>query len=368
MTREHYLTLISWFGPRTQGLGSLLREYGTPQALFTADWQVERATELLGALPEASQGRLMAVRKSWPRRNLGGAQANAAQTLCGTFIPFGDCRYPPALREVPDPPPWLFCRGNPECLLRPTVAIVGSRRASHGGLRAAECIAERLAAAGYTVCSGLALGIDAAAHRGALQAGQTVAVLASGVDRPSPLRHRQLAEHITQAGCLVSELPAGTPPSKHLFPRRNRIISGLAQATIIVEAALPSGSLHTAAAALEQGREVYALPWSIFHAQGAGCLRLLRDGATPITALEELSRLFPGLADYSDATHKMPEGRGGQILQLLGDTGLSLGDLRQSTGMQTSELLAVLGDLEIQGWLCTIDGRYCRDDCKPCQP
>ncbi|WOJ92488.1 DNA-processing protein DprA [Congregibacter variabilis] len=367
MTREHYLALLSWFGPQTQGLGALLREYGTPQALLTANWQDIHAAEQLAAAPPATQRALGLARKHWPRRNSKAPSVNAVKAPSDIFIPFGDLHYPPSLRAAPDPPPWLFCRGDPACLLRPTVAVVGSRRASHAGLRGAELIAERLAAAGYTVCSGLALGIDGAAHRGALKAGCTSAVLASGIDRASPVRHRPLAEQITQTGCLVSELPAGTPPAKHQFPRRNRIISGLAQATIIVEAALPSGSLHTAAAALEQGRDVYALPWSIFHAQGAGCLRLLRDGATPITALADLASWFPGVAGQRNAPEQMPSGSAGEILQLLGDDGLSLQALVQSTGMLIPQLLALLSELEVQGWLTLSDGRYCRDNRKPCQ-
>ncbi|MFT4874316.1 MAG: DNA processing protein [Congregibacter sp.] len=367
MTREHYLTLLSWSGAQTQGLGTLLREYGTPQALFSANWQDERGIAYLAALPGTTQRVLSRARKHWPRRNPNASTMTSLAVQSDAFIPFGDVQYPAILRDVPDPPPWLFCRGDPACLSRPTIAVVGSRRASHGGLRAAELISGRLAAAGYTVCSGLALGIDGAAHRAALAQGHTVAVLASGVNRASPLRHRQLAEQITETGCLLSELPPGTPPSKHQFPRRNRIISGLAQATIIVEAALPSGSLHTAAAALEQGREVYALPWSIFHEQGAGCRRLLRDGATPITALDELPSLFPGVSQRKECTQLAPPGRAGKLLQLLGDHSLSLQALRQNSGMPITELLALLGDLEVQGWVRNIDGRYCRDDCKPCQ-
>ncbi|MDP5070849.1 MAG: DNA-processing protein DprA [Congregibacter sp.] len=377
MTREHYITLLSWFGAHTQGLGTVLCEYGTPAALFAADWQDERGSEQFAALPGATQRLLLSVRRQWPRRNpkaplraafeapaLG--SANTQQPGLDAFIPLTDPRYPPALRDIPDPPPWLFCRGDPGCLQRPVVAMVGSRRASHAGLQAAELISQRLAGAGYTVCSGLALGIDAAAHRGALQAGQTVAVLASGVDRASPHSNRQLAEDICRTGCLLSELPATTAPSKYQFPRRNRIISGLAQATIIVEAALPSGSLHTAAAALEQGREVFTLPWSIFHEQGAGCRRLIRDGATPITALEELSELFPGVAGDPFSSSQRLSGAAGRLLELLGDEGLPLPVLAQALNMAIPDLLALLGELELQGCLRNIDGRYCRHDYKPC--
>lgn len=368
MTREQHLTLLSWAGLQTQGLGTLLRGFASPGALFAANWQEETLRPHLAILPHSTQTMLLRAQKHWPRRNPKAARNLFIFGQSDTFIPIGDPRYPPMLREAPDPPPWLFCRGNPACLAQAAVAVVGSRRASHGGLRAAQQISAHLAAAGYAVCSGLALGIDAAAHRGALETGATVAVLASGVDRPSPLRHQRLAEQIVEAGCLVSELPATTAPSKYQFPRRNRIISGLSQATIIVEAALPSGSLHTAASALEQGREVYTLPWSVFHEQGAGCRRLLRDGATPITALEELPNLFPGVRDCREAQRELPSGLAGSLLRVLGDEGLSLQSLGQAMEMPVPELLALLSDLELQGWLCSIDGLYCRSDFKPCQP
>jgi DNA processing protein len=246
--------------------------------------------------------------------------------------------------------------------------MVGSRRASHAGLSAAEQIARRLAAAGYTVCSGLALGIDGAAHRGALQSGYTVAVLASGLDLASPHRHRKLAEDIRTAGCLVTELPFGTAPSKHQFPRRNRIISGLARATIIVEAALPSGSLHTAAAALEQGREVLTLPWSLFHSQGAGCRQLLRDGATLISSLDDLPELFPGVEGAaSTQAAALPRGAAGELLRLLGDGALSAEDLARASGLGIGPLLVLLGELEVAGWLSRADGLYSRSGCKPCE-
>ncbi|EAQ97574.1 DNA-processing protein DprA [Congregibacter litoralis] len=367
MTREQFQILLSWSGARIQGLGGLLREYSSPDLLFSADWQSEPVKEQLSTLPNATQSMLLRARKNWPRRNPRGYSSGSDPGGSQAFIPLGAEEYPDALYAIPDPPPWLFCQGDPACLAQPAVAIVGSRRASHGGLRAAREIAGRLAAAGYTISSGLALGIDAAAHRGALETGRTVAVLASGLEQASPLRHRALAAEIAASGCVVSELPGPVPPSKHQFPRRNRIISGLTQATIIVEAALPSGSLHTAAAALEQGREVYTLPWSIFHEQGAGCRRLIRDGATPITAMDDLSALFPGVAPVAAPEEIAPTGPAARILRLLGDDGLSLRALHDAMDMSVPDLLALLSDLEVQGWLSSIDGRYCRNDCKPCQ-
>lgn len=350
-TRDDFFTLLGWVGAATEGLGALLLDTGSPAAAVAAP--IER----LAALPAATRNALHAARSAWPRppaHRRWGALSDSS-----LFVPISDARYPQPLREIPDPPPWLFCRGDLACLARPAVAIVGSRRASHGGLRAAGELAERLGRSGYTVCSGLALGIDAAAHRGALAGGKTVAVLASGLDRASPQQHRQLAQDVVDAGCLVSELPPGTPPSKYQFPRRNRIISGLASATIIVEAALPSGTLHTAAAALEQGRDVYTLPWSIYHAQGAGCLRLLRDGATPITHIDDLSTLFPGVcASSSKAERPLPHGQPGHILTLIGDSGLSVETLCRETGLAPGPMLIILAELEMGGWITRCDGHY----------
>ena len=382
---ERYAVLRSWVGLQTQGLGALLREYTRLEsALYASEAR-------LAQLPPATQRVLKAARDAWPRprpappgarapfgpsapngppRPFPGApRSERTSALPGDpgavagptrFVPITDPAYPALLREAPDPPPWLFCRGDLRCLARPAVALVGTRRASRAGLKVAESLARTLAEGGYTVCSGLALGIDAAAHHGALERGVTAAVLASGVDRPSPYRHQSLARRIAERGCLVSELPDGTAPSRAGFPRRNRIISGLCSATIIVEAALPSGSLHTAAAALEQGRDVYVLPWSVFHQQGAGCLALLRDGATPITDLDELSAHFPGvLAPAPSSAPRIPA-PGRRLLACIGDGGATLDALQRDSGLSADALLATLTNLELDGWVCRADGRYRR--------
>ncbi len=288
--------------------------------------------------------------------------------LSTTFTPITAEAYPDRLRQTPDPPPWLFHRGSLDCLKGPAVAVVGSRRASKGGLQAAERIAESLAAGGYTICSGLALGIDAAAHRGALRGGITAAVLASGVDRPSPHRHGALAQELMREGCLLSELPDGAPPTKAGFPRRNRIISGLCEATVIVEAALRSGSLHTASAALEQGRDVFVLPWSVFHEQGAGCLALLRDGAQPITDLDDLTNLFPRLSPAAEGSRGLrgvsrrddPSVVGRQILNCLGDEPAIFDDVQRASGLSVDDFLAAVAELEVDGWVGRSDGRLIR--------
>lgn len=352
-TRIEYTTLLSWVGDSTEGLGALIAEAGSPAAAVAA--QPER----LAGLPSRTQKALHCARSHWPRpRDSAPTRDDAVHD--SQFIPITDTRYPPALRAIPDPPPWLFCRGDAACLQAPSVAIVGSRRASRGGLEVARRLGEALARSGYTVCSGLALGIDASAHVGALEAGRTVAVLASGVDRPSPQRHRMLARRIIGQGCLLSELPPATAPAKHRFPRRNRIISGLCEATIIVEAALPSGSLHTAAAALEQGRDVYVVPWSLLHPEGAGCLRLLRDGAVPITGLDELQDWFPRVeaAASQRLDRPQPTDAAAQLLVLLGDAMLSLDELQRASGLAPGPLLALLGQLEVDGWILRHADRY----------
>jgi DNA processing protein len=197
-------------------------------------------------------------------------------------VPFGSAAYPEALAVLADAAPLLWVRGAPRALAPPLVAVVGARVATAYGLRQARQLARDLAAAGVGVVSGLARGIDAAAHRGALEAGgSTVAVLGCGADRVYPAAHRRLADSIAACGAVVSELPPGAPPLPHHFPLRNRLISGLASAVVVVEARLRSGSLVTAAHAADQGREVLAVPGPVDAPTSDGPNRLLRDGAAP---------------------------------------------------------------------------------------
>jgi DNA processing protein len=365
---QDYLSLLALTGDRTAGLGELLLEFGSPGAALAAP------DERLARLPPATQQALDRARASWQRRRPRGVDDRGGDPLrergsgAVHFLPIVDARYPDALRQTPDPPPWLFCRGDPARLARPTIAVVGARRASRAGLQAAGEIGRRLASRGYLVCSGLALGIDAAAHRGALESGLTAAVLACGLDRVSPRQHEALGLEVARSGCLLSELPFGTTPDRWRFPRRNRIISGLSQATIIVEAALPSGSLHTASAALEQGRDVYVLPWSVFHAGGRGGLRLLRDGALPITDLDDIDDHFPALTPLDAMSAQSPGAEsnpapgadGALILEHLGDASLSSGELLAGTGLTPQSLYSALAELELNAVLERHDGRYRR--------
>jgi len=216
------------------------------------------------------------------------------------IIPLSSEDYPALLKQIHRPPPLLYVRGDITQLHRPQLALVGSRKPSAGGLENAMAFGRYLAASGFTVTSGLALGIDGAAHRGALKAGgSTIAVLGCGIDKIYPYRHTELAEHIVASGgALVSEFPIGTPPTPALFPQRNRVISGLSMGVLVIEAALRSGSLITAREGLQQGREVFAIPGSIHNPQSKGCHRLLKDGATLVESAQDLVNELQGLMEF----------------------------------------------------------------------
>jgi DNA processing protein len=275
------------------------------------------------------------------------------------------------LREIHDPPPLLYVRGDPALLREAQLAVVGSRRASPAGLRAAEVLSGQLTSAGLHICSGLALGIDGAAHLGALAAGgKSIAVMATGIDKVYPLRHRELAGELEQLGCLVTEFPPGTPPRRENFPQRNRIISGLSLGVLVVEAALPSGSLITAGTALQQGREVFALPWSMFHKGGEGCLHLLRDGAKMVQTiddvLEELGPLYALQQDLfasAQGNEEQIEGLPGGLQPLLEWVGFELTTVDQLLKVSTKPVAQVLADLsalEMAGLIVRSAGGYIR--------
>lgn len=190
-----------------------------------------------------------------------------------------DTTYPTLLRQIPDPPPVLYRRGTWQDLNTPQIAMVGARHASPQAQKLAQTYARELAANGLVVTSGMAVGIDAFAHKGALESGHTIAVLGTGIDKIYPNRHHWLAQQILEQGCLLSDHPVGTDPTNYTFPKRNRIVSGLSRLVIVVEAARNSGSMITARHALDQNKELMVFPWSALHSQGLGCLDLLVDGA-----------------------------------------------------------------------------------------
>jgi DNA processing protein len=223
------------------------------------------------------------------------AEIKAAKAAGATMICAGDPHYPDALRNIADAPPILWCMGDPAHLLRPMVAMVGARNASSLGTRMARALARELGEAGFVIVSGLARGIDTAAHAAALDSG-TVAVLAGGVDVVYPAENAQLARDIAKNGLRLSEQPIGLVPQARHFPRRNRIISGLAHGVIVIEAAAKSGSLITARCGLDQGREVMAVPGHPFDARSSGCNMLIRDGARLVRNAADVIEALPPLA------------------------------------------------------------------------
>lgn len=259
--------------------------------------------------------------------------------------------YPALLAELSDAPPLLFVAGAAQILDSPQLAMVGSRHASRPGLDTAQAFARSLAHAGFTITSGLALGIDGAAHQGALDvAGKTVAVLGTGLQRLYPARHRQLAvDIIEQGGALVSELPLDCPPQAGNFPRRNRIISGLSLGVLVVEASPSSGSLITARLAAEQGREVYAIPGSIHHPGARGCHQLIRDGATLVESVEDILQALRGWQLTTPVATNAPASAHHPLLDLLRAAPQSSEALALGSGWSLPAVLAALTELELDG-------------------
>lgn len=277
--------------------------------------------------------------------------------------------YPALLGEILSQPPLLFCRGDVTALARPQIAIVGSRNASPAGLATARAFAGDLAAAGFVITSGMALGIDGMAHEGALAAGgQTIAVLGCGADLAYPRRHTALAARIRGQGCIVSTLLPGTPPLAHNFPLRNRIISGLVLGVLVVEAAPDSGSLITARFAAEQGREVFAIPGSIHAPTARGCHQLIREGATLI---ETSAQLVEAVMHFSRADPQLPlpmptppcsahdailDGEEMRLLAALSPAGSAVDTLVQATAMPAARVNALLGALAMGGHVHALAG------------
>lgn len=294
------------------------------------------------------------------------------------ILPQDDVRYPALLKEIHGAPVILFVRGNVKLLSRPQIAIVGSRNPTHIGREIATQFSKHFSETGFTVTSGLAVGIDAAAHLGGLMGvGSTVAVLAHGLHTIYPASHRSLAHTIVEKGVLVSEFPIGTPPLQSHFPRRNRIISGLTMGTLVVEAAIKSGSLITAQLALEQGREVFAIPGCIHSPLAKGCHALIRQGAklveTAQHVIEELGALMKFVTHAVDSRDRQmemsmepPENRPaltpeqGRVLELVGYECTSVDALIVRAGLTARMVSSMLLDFELQGYIASVPGGYAR--------
>jgi len=337
---------------------TLVESFATPRAVLDAPGDAFAAA----GLPPAAVASL--------RTAAGRARAEARKlTAAGaTLVAWSDRAYPPALRHIAQPPLVLAVRGRLGGAGEPAIAIVGARRASEYSLRLAEELGRGFAQAGVTVVSGLAAGVDAAAHRAALAAGgRTVAVLGTGIDRVYPSWHRGLARAIAGQGALLSEFPCGSPPLQFHFPRRNRIISGLTRGTIVVEAAADSGSLITAACALEQDRQVFAVPGPVGVAAHLGPNRLIQQGAKLVLRVEDVveelwPELLPRLAARrtaaAEATLTTPER---QILAAIGAAERHVDEVIRQAAVPPGTALETLLALELRGLVRQLPGkRFCR--------
>lgn len=295
---------------------------------------------------------------------------------CHQIIFFQHHDYPELLARIHRPPPVLFLKGDAALLHTPQLSIVGSRNPTPGGIENARAFSTELAICGLTITSGLATGIDGAAHQGALDArdgdksGKTIAVAATGLDRIYPSHHRELAHRIVEKGLLVSEFPVGTGPLQSNFPRRNRVISGLSLGTLVVEAAKRSGSLISARCAMEQDREVFAIPGSIHSPQSRGCHWLIKQGAKLVETAEDIAEeillMLPGVhserRDANDSKIQREEitldlSRSEQLLMdALGFDPVTLDGLLSRTGMEIDELSASLSQLELKGLIDSLPG------------
>jgi len=345
---------------RVPGLGGsgarrLLERWGEPEAVFA---------EMLAAWRGAGLNDSLCAKLAepdWAGVEQDLAWLAAASGAARSVVSCRDPRYPPQLAQIGGAPLLLFTLGDPDLLRLPQLAMVGARSASAQGLENAQAFAAELARRGLTVTSGLALGIDAAAHRGALAGGgYTVAVCGNGLDRVYPSRNRELAQAIAAGGLLVSEFPVGVPPLPEHFPRRNRIISGLALGTLVVEAARESGSLITARLAGEQGREVFAIPGSIHNPLARGCHALIREGAKLVETVDdilaELAAQLPAaraaMAPGTKSAVQQP-GAGNpdqaRVLEALGFETLGLDQLVARLGLPVERISAALLGLELEG-------------------
>jgi DNA processing protein len=353
------LNLIPGVGPRTQTV--LLEHFGSARAVLQA-----RGTELL-EVPGIG-GKLSATITAAADCSAAQQEWASCERLGVQLVFRGEEAYPEPLRHISDPPSLLYCRGTLLPADALAVAIVGSRQCSRYGKQIAARLAGELGAAGVTVVSGLARGIDAAAHQGALQAGgRTIAVCATGLSEVYPPEHLELAGRISEQGALVSESPLHRPPLKALFPQRNRIIAGMSQAVVLIEAGRTSGALHTARHAQEQGREVLAVPGQIDSPYSLGCLDLLRDGATLVRCVDDILEALgpltkPVQKDAVTVVHAPRElllnEQELSVLNLLSMEPITIDELLANAPLPAARVLSTLTVLEMKRLVQRLPGGF----------
>ncbi len=364
----------------TPGVGNtsarkLLTAFGLPQNIFDASPESLRQVVSAQQTADLKQQPL-----DWPALEETTWAWLQAQPLAHRVLALGDAAYPQSLLNMEDPPLLLYAIGAPEVWgqgglatsVAGSLAVVGSRNPTPQGAANARQFSQALAQAGLTIVSGLALGVDGAAHEGALDGapnGQlaTIAVVGTGLDRVYPRQHRDLAHRIAQRGVLLSEYPLGTPPLSANFPRRNRIIAGLCSGTLVVEAALKSGSLITARLALEQGKDVFAIPGSIHSTQARGCHALIKQGAKLVESAQDVLEEMPAHVPPANASNLIETDSTGTgasdefgshdpLLEALGYDPMGLDALQARTGLDTPSLQARLMELEIHGQVARLPG------------
>lgn len=350
--------LASWVTlTRISGLGDesmrrLLQAFGSPEQIFAASIHALKQHVKPAVAAQIAQG--MDAAALVPL-------ADWLKTGGNSIVTLADADYPQMLLNIPDPPPLLYAKGNRGLLDRASLAIVGSRNATAQGSNHAEAFAETLSMAGLCVVSGMAHGIDSAAHRGGLRgSGGSIAVVGTGLDRIYPAANRELAHALANGGLLLSEFPLGTPPLAANFPRRNRIISGLSLGCLVVEAGLQSGSLITARMALEQGREVFAIPGSIHSPQSKGCHYLIKQGAKLVESaqdiLDELGHYAAGQSSGASAVPDTAAVPDHPLLAHLGFDPLDMESLSGRSGLTIQALSAILLQLELEGRIAALPG------------
>ncbi len=352
------LTLIPGVGPLTSR--GLLERFGSAGAVLEASGSSLR--EVSGVGPKLVEKIAKARREIDAEAELALCRLNGVRPL-----PAADADYPETLRTIPDPPPLLYCRGTISPADSLAIALVGSRRCSPYGLRMAERLGHSLARVGLTVVSGLARGIDAAAHRGALKAGgRTLAVLANGLSSVYPPEHEDLAAEIADHGAVLSEMPMRQGPLAQLFPQRNRIVSGLSLGVVVIEATPKSGSLSTARHAMEQNREVFAVPGPVDSLSSRGCHRLIRDGAKLVETVDDiLEELGPLVREVRPTADAVPVRHPAELtlseheralLGHLGDRPCGVDELIAQTRLTASQVMATLAVLEMRRLVRRVPG------------
>jgi DNA processing protein len=355
-----WLALAHVKGLGCVGFKKLVQRFSDPTQAFSAS--VAELEEIEGLHRDAVEG--LATFSDWARVE---NEVRRARDAGVRMVPFADPDYPARLRTIPDPPPLLYVKGTLSAQDEKSVAIVGSRSASEYGRRMARDLSRGLASLGFTVISGMARGIDGETHEAALQAGgRTLAVLGSGVERAYPPEHEMLYRRIRESGAVISELPIGTRPLAFNFPARNRLISGISIGVVVVEATEKSGSLITAAAAAEQGREVFAVPGPAGASRSRGSHRLIRQGAKLVETVDDIIEeiapqlAHPGRGMAEPARPELPQSAGEaarKVFALLQENALQVDQVIEQSGLAPAEVLEVLLDLELKGFLRQSPGK-----------